>query len=45
MHLGFLVVARHDDGENFLYTPDLPRRRLRYFNSLFTDSRVGSLVL
>ncbi len=45
MQLGPLPVARHDDGEDFLYASDLPRRRIRYLNSLFTESRVGGLVL
>ena len=42
MHLASLSIPSHDDGEGFLYASDLPRRRVRYFNSLFIESRIGS---
>lgn len=45
MRLGFLPIPRHDDGEGFLCTTDLPRRRVRYLNSLLTEARIGSLML
>lgn len=44
MHLSFLAIARHDDGEDFFCTTDLPRRRARYLDSLFVEARIGSLM-
>lgn len=39
-----LPVPRHDDSKDRFRPPNLPLRRVRYFNSLFIKSRVGGFV-
>ena len=45
MSLRPLPVASHGDSKDFFYGSNVPWWRVRYLDSLFTDSRVRSLVL
>ena len=45
MRLASLSIARHHHGKDLLSFPDLPRRRLRNLNGLFTQARSPRLLL
>lgn len=45
MHLARLPVPCHHDRNNLLRAADVARLRLRDLDSLFVESRVGSLSL